>query len=254
MRSSIPAVDSAHLTRGRCSFPSPSGPSSRSDPSRLGHWSVSASEPSPARPATLPTPAGPATLAVAHGTMAPWHGAARPDDRGGQIRTGRRRQNTSSAPNTVRRRHARNRPHQQASHMVQQMKQRLAGNPLITEWRYRDFGSLVSPGEYSTVGNLMGGLTGGRAHSTLPRASSLDEWSRTSSCAELVLHSCYTGVKHRRSNHEHDIQQSGGTSRKLVQGWSVNIRQPCRDERHRVCCRFGRDIALRSDERLHGVY
>ena len=27
-------------------------------------------------------------------------------------------------------------------------------------WRYRDFGSLVSLGEYSTVGNLMGGLLG----------------------------------------------------------------------------------------------
>ena len=45
--------------------------------------------------------------------------------------------------------------------MVKQMKRRLAANPLITEWRYRDFGSLVSPGEYSTVGNLMGGLAGG---------------------------------------------------------------------------------------------
>ena len=28
-------------------------------------------------------------------------------------------------------------------------------------WRYRDFGSLVSLGEYSTVGNLMGGFMGG---------------------------------------------------------------------------------------------
>jgi NADH:ubiquinone reductase (H+-translocating) len=27
-------------------------------------------------------------------------------------------------------------------------------------WRYRDFGSLVSLGEYSTVGNLMGALLG----------------------------------------------------------------------------------------------
>jgi len=49
--------------------------------------------------------------------------------------------------------------HQQASHMVKQMKRRLAGEPL-QEWRYRDFGSLVSLGEYSTVGNLMGGLVG----------------------------------------------------------------------------------------------
>jgi len=50
--------------------------------------------------------------------------------------------------------------HQQASHMVKQMRNRLRGKPL-TPWRYRDFGSLVSLGEYSTVGNLMGSLTGG---------------------------------------------------------------------------------------------
>jgi NADH dehydrogenase len=50
--------------------------------------------------------------------------------------------------------------HQQASHMVKQIRNRLAGQPL-KEWRYRDFGSLVSLGEYSTVGNLMGGLMGG---------------------------------------------------------------------------------------------
>ena len=50
--------------------------------------------------------------------------------------------------------------HQQASHMVKQVKNRLRGKPL-RPWRYRDFGSLVSLGEYSTVGNLMGTLTGG---------------------------------------------------------------------------------------------
>jgi NADH:ubiquinone reductase (H+-translocating) len=50
--------------------------------------------------------------------------------------------------------------HQQASHMVKQIRRRLAGRPLLP-WRYRDFGSLVSLGEYSTVGNLMGSLTGG---------------------------------------------------------------------------------------------
>ena len=33
------------------------------------------------------------------------------------------------------------------------------GQPL-QPWRYRDFGSLVSLGEYSTVGNLMGNLSG----------------------------------------------------------------------------------------------
>jgi NADH dehydrogenase len=50
--------------------------------------------------------------------------------------------------------------HQQASHMVKQIRRRLSGKPLLA-WRYRDFGSLVSLGEYSTVGNLMGSLTGG---------------------------------------------------------------------------------------------
>ncbi|HUL65364.1 MAG TPA: NAD(P)/FAD-dependent oxidoreductase [Burkholderiaceae bacterium] len=50
--------------------------------------------------------------------------------------------------------------HQEASHMVGQIKRRLAGKPL-KPYRYRDFGSLVSLGEYSTVGNLMGALVGG---------------------------------------------------------------------------------------------
>jgi len=50
--------------------------------------------------------------------------------------------------------------HQQASHMVKQMKRRLAGKGL-EPFRYRDFGSLVSLGEYSTVGSLMGALVGG---------------------------------------------------------------------------------------------
>jgi NADH:ubiquinone reductase (H+-translocating) len=49
--------------------------------------------------------------------------------------------------------------HQQASHLVRQLKRRLAGREL-QPWRYRDFGSLVSLGEYSTVGNLMGGVFG----------------------------------------------------------------------------------------------
>jgi NADH dehydrogenase len=50
--------------------------------------------------------------------------------------------------------------HQEASHMVGQIKRRFAGRALIP-YRYRDFGSLVSLGEYSTVGNLMGALVGG---------------------------------------------------------------------------------------------
>ena len=50
--------------------------------------------------------------------------------------------------------------HQQASHVAAQIPRRLAGKPL-KDHRYRDFGSLVSLGEYSTVGNMMGGLIGG---------------------------------------------------------------------------------------------
>jgi NADH dehydrogenase len=50
--------------------------------------------------------------------------------------------------------------HQQASHMVGQVERILKGRPL-RPWRYRDFGSLVSLGQYSTVGNLMGSLVGG---------------------------------------------------------------------------------------------
>jgi len=49
--------------------------------------------------------------------------------------------------------------HQQASHMVRQIEARMRQQPL-KNWRYRDFGSLVSLGHYSTVGNLMGGLVG----------------------------------------------------------------------------------------------
>jgi NADH dehydrogenase len=50
--------------------------------------------------------------------------------------------------------------HQQASHLYAQIRRRLTGKPL-REYRYRDFGSLVSLGEFSTVGNMMGGLVGG---------------------------------------------------------------------------------------------
>jgi len=46
-----------------------------------------------------------------------------------------------------------------ARHLVRQLRRRLDGLPL-RPYRYRDFGSLVSLGEYSTVGNLMGGLLG----------------------------------------------------------------------------------------------
>jgi NADH dehydrogenase len=50
--------------------------------------------------------------------------------------------------------------HQQASHLARELPRRVAGMP-VREWRYRDFGSLVSLGHYSTVGNLMGKLVGG---------------------------------------------------------------------------------------------
>jgi NADH:ubiquinone reductase (H+-translocating) len=49
--------------------------------------------------------------------------------------------------------------HQQASHLVRQLRRRLKREP-IAPYVYRDFGSLVSLGKYSTVGNLMGFLIG----------------------------------------------------------------------------------------------
>ena len=42
---------------------------------------------------------------------------------------------------------------------MRQIRNRMQGRPL-EPYRYRDFGSLVSLGEYSTVGNLMGALVG----------------------------------------------------------------------------------------------
>ncbi|HEX2830662.1 MAG TPA: NAD(P)/FAD-dependent oxidoreductase [Burkholderiales bacterium] len=50
--------------------------------------------------------------------------------------------------------------HQQSTHLVRNLRRRLAGKPL-EPFEYRDFGSLVSMGEYSTVGSLMGKLLGG---------------------------------------------------------------------------------------------
>jgi NADH dehydrogenase len=49
--------------------------------------------------------------------------------------------------------------HQQASHLASSLRNRLRGMPLAP-YRYRDFGSLVSLGRYSTIGNLMGTLSG----------------------------------------------------------------------------------------------
>jgi NADH dehydrogenase len=50
--------------------------------------------------------------------------------------------------------------HQQANHLFQQIQRYLAGKEL-QPYHYRDFGSLVSLGKFSTVGNMMGGLIGG---------------------------------------------------------------------------------------------
>jgi NADH:ubiquinone reductase (H+-translocating) len=50
--------------------------------------------------------------------------------------------------------------HQQASHLCRMLPRHIEGKPL-EPFRYRDFGSLVSLGKYSTVGNLMGALVGG---------------------------------------------------------------------------------------------
>jgi NADH dehydrogenase len=49
--------------------------------------------------------------------------------------------------------------HQQAAHMFHQIKRRLANKPL-KPYHYKDFGSLVSLGKFSTVGNMMGGVIG----------------------------------------------------------------------------------------------
>jgi NADH dehydrogenase len=49
---------------------------------------------------------------------------------------------------------------QQAMMLVKSMRARLAGQPL-PEFHFRDYGSLVSLGELSAVGNLMGRLIGG---------------------------------------------------------------------------------------------
>jgi NADH dehydrogenase len=50
--------------------------------------------------------------------------------------------------------------HQQASHLAKWLWPHIQGKS-AKDWVYRDFGSLVSLGEYSTVGSLMGALTGG---------------------------------------------------------------------------------------------
>ncbi len=49
--------------------------------------------------------------------------------------------------------------HQQASLLAKSLKLRIEGKPLA-EYRYRDYGSLISLSTFSAVGNLMGNLTG----------------------------------------------------------------------------------------------
>ena len=49
--------------------------------------------------------------------------------------------------------------HQQASTLVKTIRRRLNGLPPV-DYTYRDYGSLVALGRYSTVGSLMGGLIG----------------------------------------------------------------------------------------------
>ncbi|MFZ0258104.1 MAG: NAD(P)/FAD-dependent oxidoreductase [Gammaproteobacteria bacterium] len=50
--------------------------------------------------------------------------------------------------------------HQQASHLFKMLPRHLEGKPL-KPFHYRDFGSLISLGEFSTVGSLMGAITRG---------------------------------------------------------------------------------------------
>jgi NADH dehydrogenase len=51
--------------------------------------------------------------------------------------------------------------HQQASLLFKSMKLRVKGKMNLPQYIYKDYGSLVNMGEYSTVGNLMGSLMGG---------------------------------------------------------------------------------------------
>ena len=54
--------------------------------------------------------------------------------------------------------------HQQASLLVKTLKKRAANNTNLPEYKYRDYGSLVNLGRYSTVGSLMGALSGGNMY------------------------------------------------------------------------------------------
>jgi NADH dehydrogenase len=49
--------------------------------------------------------------------------------------------------------------HQEAAHLARQIERHLREKP-VKPYRYRDFGSLVSLGKWTTVGNLIGILSG----------------------------------------------------------------------------------------------
>ena len=50
--------------------------------------------------------------------------------------------------------------HQQAAMLLKSVRQRVAGKTDMPKFSYRDYGSLVNLGRYTTVGNLMGSLSG----------------------------------------------------------------------------------------------
>jgi len=50
--------------------------------------------------------------------------------------------------------------HQQADMLTKTVKRRVAGKNNLPEFTYRDYGSLVNLGKYTTVGNLMGAISG----------------------------------------------------------------------------------------------
>ena len=54
--------------------------------------------------------------------------------------------------------------HQQASLLAKTMKKRAANELNLPNYHYRDYGSLVNLGRYSTVGSLMGALSGGNMY------------------------------------------------------------------------------------------
>lgn len=51
--------------------------------------------------------------------------------------------------------------HQQASMLYKSIRARVAGKNTLPTYTYRDYGSLVNLGKYSTVGSLMGSISGG---------------------------------------------------------------------------------------------